>query len=50
MDGWELGEVDSEGITVGLNIAQPIAVSQGDNPDLVLLQLDLGDYKSASGV
>jgi len=28
----------------------PLSVSSGDNPDLLFVQLDLGEYQSASGV
>jgi len=50
MDGFELVSVDSDGMVVKINMPKPLLVSSGDNPDLLMMQLELGEYKSASGV
>ena len=37
IDGWDLESVDSEGMVVSLNMQEPLSVSSGDNPDLLLV-------------
>ena len=50
MDDFEFLEMNEEGISIKLNFLNPYAVSSGDKPDLLLLQLDLGSFKSESGI
>lgn len=37
IDGWDLESVDSEGMVFTLNMQEPLSVSSGDNPDLLLV-------------
>ena len=46
MDGWEVLLIDSSTIDIELNFTNPLYVSSGDKPDLLLVQIDLGEYKS----
>ena len=36
--------LNAQGITIELIMGSPLLVSSSDNPDLLLVQLDLGDY------
>lgn len=49
MDGWDLLSFGPGGIQFRLNFTNPIEVSGGEEPDLLLVQLDLSNYKSADG-
>ena len=50
MNGWEILSFDSSTIDIELNFTNPLYVSSGDKPDLLLIQIDLGEYKSKRGV
>jgi len=41
--------LDSEGFKIKLNFTSPLQVSAGDEPDLLLIQLDLSDYEDENG-
>jgi len=49
MDGWDLLGFGPNGIDFRLNFTKPIYISTGDEPDLLLIQLDLSDYKDVNG-
>ena len=49
MDGWDLLSFGPDGIDFRLNFTNPIYISTGDEPDLLLIQLDLSDYKDVNG-
>ena len=49
MDGWNLVSLDSNGFEIKLNFTNPIAISADDEPDLLLLQLDLSQFKDQNG-
>ena len=49
MDGWELKSLTSEGFELQLNFTSPIKLSNGDEPDLLLIQLDLSSFEDANG-
>ena len=49
MDGWDLISLNPDGIDFRLNFTNPIAISTGDEPDLILIQMDLSDYKDENG-
>jgi len=37
MDGWEILEIGPDGVSFSLNFTNPIYVSSGDEPDLLLV-------------
>ena len=37
MDGWDLISLDSNGFELQLNFSNPIVISDGDEPDLLLI-------------
>ena len=45
MDSWSLMALTSTEIEVSLSFSDPLNVSAGDSPDLLLVQLDLSEYK-----
>ena len=49
MDGWELLSLGSEGFEIRLNFTDPIQISSGDEPDLLLIQMDLSDFEDENG-
>ena len=49
MDGWDLVSIGPDGIEFTLNFTNPVAISAGEEPDLLLIQLDLSDYKDVNG-
>ncbi len=50
MGGWDLVSFGSDGIEISLNFTDPITVSVGDEPELLLVQVELGGLKSADGM
>eukprot|EP00353_Schmidingerella_taraikaensis_P006239 CAMPEP_0185573960 /NCGR_PEP_ID=MMETSP0434-20130131/5526_1 /TAXON_ID=626734 ORGANISM="Favella taraikaensis, Strain Fe Narragansett Bay" /NCGR_SAMPLE_ID=MMETSP0434 /ASSEMBLY_ACC=CAM_ASM_000379 /LENGTH=111 /DNA_ID=CAMNT_0028190349 /DNA_START=490 /DNA_END=825 /DNA_ORIENTATION=+ len=50
MSGWTLEKLDQEGMSLKLDQHNPLEVSSALKPDLLLVQLDLGDFQSAEGV
>ena len=46
LEDFEVMSLDGDGINISLRFNRPYNVSAGDEPDLLLLQIDLGDYKS----
>ena len=50
IDNFELVSLNSDGFDIRLSFPEPLNVSANENPDLILLQLELGQYKSTSGV
>ena len=49
MDGWDLVSFGPDGIDLRLNFTNSIYISTGEEPDLLLIQLDLSDYKDENG-
>ena len=45
LEDWELIDFDQDGMVLKLKFRDPLDVSQRDRPDLLLLQLDLSEYK-----
>ena len=45
LEDWELINFDQDGMVLKLKFRDPLDVSQRDRPDLLLLQLDLSEYK-----
>lgn len=50
IDGWEEPSINEDGISMKLKISDPLHVSIGDEPDFVLVQLELDDMVSENGV
>ena len=50
IDGWYLESIDKSGMEVNLNLRNPLAVSQSRDPDLLLTQIEFGEFKTTSGV
>ena len=46
---WTVINLDDSGIIIELNFKSSIEISQGDEPDLLLIQLDLSEFISESG-
>ena len=49
MDGWELISLTGEGFDLKMNFTDPLRVSAGEEPDLLLIQLNLSDFEDAEG-
>ena len=49
MDGWELISIDANGINLKLDFTNPVAISGDDEPDLLLIQLDLSSFEDENG-
>ena len=49
MDGWDLISFNPDGIDFTLNFTNPTYISTEEEPDLVLIQLDLSNYKDDNG-
>lgn len=49
MKGWELISLDGDGFELQLNFTNPLFVSSGDEPDLLLIQLDLSSFEDENG-
>ena len=49
MDGWELISINPDGIDIKFNFTNPIYISQGDEPDLILIDMNLSGYKDENG-
>ena len=49
MDGWALVSLTADGFDLDLNFTDPLRVSSGDEPDLLLIQLNLGDFEDSEG-
>ena len=49
MDGWELLYIGSDGFEIQLNFTSPLQISSGEEPDLLLIQLDLSDFEDENG-
>jgi len=49
MDGWELLYIGSDGFEIQLNFTSPLEISSGEEPDLLLIQLDLRNFEDENG-
>ena len=49
MRDWDISAFDSYGFDFNLNFEDPIEVSQNDRPDMVFIQLSLGEFKDVAG-
>ena len=49
IDSWELVSIGAKGVDLRLNYTHPLEVSSGEESDLLLIQMDLSEYKDASG-
>ena len=45
MDDWELISIDGEGFELLLNFQSPLLVSSDEEPDLLIIQIELADYE-----
>ena len=50
MDDFDLVSLDGDGLDIKLSFPEPLAVSSGNKPDLILLQLELSEFESEAGV
>ena len=46
LHGWQIINIDSRGIDIKLDFNNPLAVSKGIEPDLLMVQLALADLKT----
>ena len=46
---WTLTQLNSEGLTIDLEFERPLLISQDDDPDLLIVQLELSEFKDANG-
>ena len=49
MDSWTLVSLNSTNLELKLNYSEPLKVSAGDKPDLMMVQVDLSRYKDING-
>ena len=49
MDGWELLSLSANGFELTVNFTDPLRISAGEEPDLLLIQLNLSDFEDAEG-
>ena len=49
MDDFDLFSLDGDGLDIKLSFPEPLAISSGSNPDLILLQLELSEFESEAG-
>ena len=49
MDGWELLSIGPEGFELQMNFTSPVAISSEDQPDLLLIQLDMSSFEDENG-
>ena len=49
MDRWELISLRADGVTLKVHFVNPVRVSAGEHPDLLLVQLELSEYKDVNG-
>ena len=49
MKGWELISLDGDGFELQLNFTDPLFISSGAEPDLLLIQLDLSSFEDENG-
>ena len=50
IEGWEKPSINEDGIRLTLMMNDPLHVSLGDEPDFILVQLELDDMESENGV
>ena len=46
---WQLVTIDPEKLEIDLEFREPIQVSQGENPDRILIQVEMEGYKDENG-
>ena len=49
MDGWELTSFDGDGFKLQLDFTNPLFISTDDEPDILLIQLNLGEFVDKNG-
>ena len=49
MKYWELVSLRANGVTLKVHFFKPLRVSAGETPDLLIVQLELGDYFDDNG-
>ena len=49
LKSWSVTKVSSTGIEISLDFEKAIAVSTGYSPDLLIIQIQLGDYTNYKG-
>ena len=49
MDGWDLIRLDGDGFELQLNFTNPILISADDEPDILLIQLNLSEFTDENG-
>ena len=47
---WNIFDIQESGISISIDFNSPVSVSKGDAPDLVFVQLELGDLRSRDGI
>ena len=50
MEGWELIQIDGNGIELKINFTKPLLISSDDEPDVLLIQLNLSELKDDNGI
>ena len=46
---YQLLEIDGNGFEIKISFNNPLYISTGDEPDLVLIQIELGEFKDSNG-
>ena len=49
MGGWSLIKLDGNGFEMQLNFTNPLYISTDDEPDILLIQLNLGEFTDNTG-
>ena len=49
INGWELVNLDGKGFEIKLNFKEPLKVSSGTEPDLLLVQIQLSKFPNSNG-
>ena len=49
LQDWELTSLNGKEIKIKLTFVSPLKVSQGDSPDLLMVQLSMSEFKDAMG-
>ena len=45
MEDWELVKLDGNGFELKISFTNPLLISADDEPDVLLIQLELSDFK-----
>ena len=50
MDGFDITALDGSGFNIQFTFTDPLSVSTGINPDLLLLQIQMEQFEDAEGL